>query len=455
MPTALYHTFGCKLNFAETSAVASRMESRGIRRAIKGEKPDLIFVNTCSVTGEADKKCRQAIRSYNRRYPDAAIIVTGCYAQLKSEEAAALPGVAVVAGNDKKGMVDEFVDNYLSSRRKLVEVIPARDIRSFTPSCSRGDRTRYFLKVQDGCDCWCTYCTIPAARGRSRSATVAQLVAQASRAAADGGKEIVITGVNIGDFGKRQPDLPDGAPPETFLDLVKALDPVEGISRYRISSIEPDLLTDEIIEYCASSRAFMPHFHIPLQSGSDEVLRLMRRRYDTALFRDKILRIKQLIPDAFIGVDVMAGTRGETLDEFNRSRDFLDSLPVTRLHVFPYSERPGTRALEIPHTVPQEEKHRRVEELTTLSNRKLRQFAEQYTAATRPVLLEHTRPGQPMSGFTDNYLKVRIPDAPLSADNHILPVTLLSLITTPSGEVEFLASLNPCPPGNIFFCKTG
>ena len=193
---------------------------------------------------------------------------------------------------------------------------------------------------------------------------------------------------------------------------MKALDTVEGISRYRISSIEPDLLTDEIIEYCASSRAFMPHFHIPLQSGSDEVLRLMRRRYDTALFRDKILRIKQLIPDAFIGVDVMAGTRGETLDEFNRSRDFLDSLPVTRLHVFPYSERPGTRALEIPHTVPQEEKHRRVEELTTLSNRKLRQFAEQYTAATRPVLLEHTRPGQPMSGFTDNYLKVRIPDAP-------------------------------------------
>ena len=234
MPTALYHTFGCKLNFAETSAVASRMESRGIRRAIKGEKPDLIFVNTCSVTGEADKKCRQAIRSYNRRYPDAAIIVTGCYAQLKSEEAAALPGVAVVAGNDKKGMVDEFVDNYLSSRRKLVEVIPARDIRSFTPSCSRGDRTRYFLKVQDGCDCWCTYCTIPAARGRSRSATVAQLVAQASRAAADGGKEIVITGVNIGDFGKRQPDLPAGAPPEPVRARVQALATGGGISRSRI-----------------------------------------------------------------------------------------------------------------------------------------------------------------------------------------------------------------------------
>lgn len=339
-------------------------------------------------------------------------------------------------------MVDEFVDNFLTSRRKLVEVIPAKEIRSFTPSCSRGDRTRYFLKVQDGCDCWCTYCTIPAARGRSRSATVAQMVAQARQVAAEGGKEIVITGVNIGDFGKRQPDLPAGAPAETFLDLVKALDRVEGIQRYRISSIEPDLLTDEIIEYCASSRAFMPHFHIPLQCGSDAVLKLMRRRYDTALFRDKILKIKQLIPDAFIGVDVMAGTRGETLDEFNRSRDFLDSLPVTRLHVFPYSERPGTRALEIPHTVSQEEKHRRVEELTTLSNRKLRQFAERYIGSTRPVLLEHTRPGQPMSGFTDNYLKVRIPGLPSSTDNHILPVTLTTLLPIPSGEVEFIATLN-------------
>lgn len=442
MPTALYHTFGCKLNFAETSAVASRMESRGIRRVQEDEVPDLIFVNTCSVTELADKKCRQAIRSYNRRFPHAAIIVTGCYAQLKSEEAAALPGVAIVAGNDKKGMVDEFVDKFLSSRQKRIEVTPAKEIRSFTPSCSRGDRTRYFLKVQDGCDCWCTYCTIPAARGRSRSATVARMVAEAEKVVAEGGKEIVITGVNIGDFGKRQPDLPADHPRETFLDLVQALDKVEGIERYRISSIEPDLLTDEIIKYCASSRAFMPHFHIPLQCGSDKVLQLMRRRYDTALFRDKILKIKQLIPDAFIGVDVMAGTRGETLEEFNRSRDFIASLPVTRLHVFPYSERPGTRALEIPHIVPQAEKHRRVEELTDLSNQKLRAFAENYIGSTRPVLLEHTRAGQPMAGFTDNYLKVRIPDAPASADNQILPATLLELITTPSGEVEFLATIS-------------
>lgn len=441
MPTALYHTFGCKLNFAETSAVASRLESRGITRVTPGETPDLIFVNTCSVTGEADKKCRQAIRSFNRRYPSAAIIVTGCYAQLKSQEAASLPGVAIVAGNDRKGDIDRFVDDFIASRRPTVEVIPAKDIRAFTPSCSRGDRTRYFLKVQDGCDCWCTYCTIPAARGRSRSATIAQMVAQARSVAAEGGKEIVITGVNIGDFGRRQPDLPAGAPAETFLDLVKALDQVEGIKRYRISSIEPDLLTDEIIEYCASSRAFMPHFHIPLQCGSDTVLKLMRRRYDTALFRDKILKIKSLIPHAFIGVDVMAGTRGETIEEFERSRDFIASLPVTRLHVFPYSERPGTRALEIPHSVDQAEKHRRVDELTTLSNLKLGEFARDFLGTIRPVLLEHTRSGQPMAGFTDNYLKVRIPGAPLFTDNLILPVSLDRLVTTPSGEVEFIGTL--------------
>lgn len=441
MPTALYHTFGCKLNFAETSAVASRLESRGITRVTPGETPDLIFVNTCSVTGEADKKCRQAIRSFNRRYPSAAIIVTGCYAQLKSQEAASLPGVAIVAGNDRKGDIDRFVDDFIASRRPTVEVIPAKDIRAFTPSCSRGDRTRYFLKVQDGCDCWCTYCTIPAARGRSRSATIAQMVEQARSVAVEGGKEIVITGVNIGDFGRRQPDLPAGAPAETFLDLVKALDQVEGIKRFRISSIEPDLLTDEIIEYCATSRAFMPHFHIPLQCGSDTVLKLMRRRYDTALFRDKILKIKSLIPHAFIGVDVMAGTRGETIEEFERSRDFIASLPVTRLHVFPYSERPGTRALEIPHSVDQAEKHRRVDELTTLSNLKLGEFARDFLGTIRPVLLEHTRPGQPMAGFTDNYLKVRIPGAPLFTDNLILPVSLDRLVTTPSGEVEFIGTL--------------
>lgn len=455
MPTAIFHTFGCKLNFAETSAVASRLESLGVRRATDGDSPDIIFVNTCSVTELADKKCRQTIRSYNRRFPGAAIIVTGCYAQLKAEEAASLPGVVIVAGNDRKGEITKFVAEYLQKENlkedtmlqysntacTRMEVTPAKDIRRFTPSCSRGDRTRYFLKVQDGCDCWCSYCTIPAARGRSRSATIAEMVAQATQVAAEGGREIVITGVNIGDFGKRQPTLAEDAPREDFFGLIKALDNVAGIERYRISSIEPDLLTDDIIQFCASSRAFMPHFHIPLQCGSDTVLRLMRRRYDTALFRDKILRIKELMPDAFIGIDLIAGARGETIDEFNRSREFIESLPVTRLHIFPYSERPGTKALEIPHIVDQAEKHRRVKVMTEVSNRKLLSFATRFINTTRPVLMEHTRKGQPMSGFTDNYLRVRVPDAPADLDNLIVPVTLTRLLPTPSGEVEFLGQL--------------
>lgn len=447
MPKALYHTFGCKLNFAETSSVASRWESRGVTRALRGEVPDIIFINTCSVTGEADKKCRQAVRSYHRKYPQAAIVLTGCYAQLRSREAASLPGVAVVAGNDRKDRLEQFLDSFLADPAHVTrhEVTPAKDIRSFTPSCSRGDRTRYFLKVQDGCDCWCTYCTIPAARGHSRSGTVAQMVAQAQQAADSGAREIVITGVNIGDFGRRQPDALAGAPRETFLDLIKALDTVEGIARYRISSIEPDLLTDEIIEYCARSRAFMPHFHIPLQCGSDAVLKLMRRRYDTALFRDKILKINSLIPDAFIGIDLICGARGETAEEFIRSRQLIESLPITRLHIFPYSERPGTRALEIAHVVPQEEKHRRVEEMIGVSDRRFLEFARRFTGTVRPVLLEHTRAGQPMAGFTDNYLKARIPDAPQSLDNHIADVRLTEILPFRSNtEVEFLGEIvNP------------
>ena len=440
--TALYHTFGCKLNFAETSTVARQFAEKGIRRATADETPDIIVVNTCSVTELADKKCRQTIRSFHRRYPEATILVTGCYAQLKSDEVAAIDGVAVVAGSDKKSELSTFLDTFLREKRKTTAVTPTSEIRRFTPSCSRGDRTRYFLKVQDGCDYWCTYCTIPAARGRSGSATVSELVDQAEQVAAEGGKEIVITGVNIGDFGKRAYiQAPDGTfnlrpEKETFLDLIKALDRVEGIKRFRISSIEPNLLTDEIIEFCASSRAFMPHFHIPLQCGSDEVLRLMHRHYDTALFRHKIERIRQLIPDAFIGVDLIAGARGETPEEYRKSYDFVDSLPITRLHVFPYSERPGTKALEIPYAVEQAEKHRRVNELMRLSDRKLREFTEQFIGTVRPVLLERSTHGNTVSGFTDNYLRVQLPSLPTSLDNQILNVSLRELIETDSGEVE-------------------
>lgn len=414
---ALFHTFGCKLNFAETSTVAKMLAGRGIISAREGETPDIIVVNTCSVTELADKKCRQAIRAFNRRYPAAAIVVTGCYAQLKAPDIEKMPGVVIVAGNDRKLEIADAVERWLDRREPVLLHTPVKDIRSFSPSCARGDRTRFFLKVQDGCDYFCSYCTIPYARGRSRSATIDSLVAQAAAAAAEGGKEIVITGVNIGDFGKGRSD--------TFFDLMRALDQVEGIERYRISSIEPNLLTDEMIEWVAGSRAFMPHFHIPLQSGSDAVLQLMRRRYGTSVFRHRVETIREVMPHAFIGVDLIVGARGETPDEFAASRDFVDSLAISRLHVFPYSERPGTRALtDIDHVVSQHDKHMRARTMLDISDRKLKEFTDSFIGTVRPVLVEHRAKGDTMGGFTDNYLRVSLP-ADASLDNRIVPVRLL------------------------------
>lgn len=418
--TADYVTLGCKLNFAETSTVARLMADHGISRVHAGDRADIVVVNTCSVTAEADKKCRQAIRHAARRHPGAAIIVTGCYAQLRPDEVAAIPGVVIVAGNDRKGLLAEYLDNWLAQRRARSYVTPADDITSFTPSCSRGDRTRYFLKVQDGCDYRCSYCTIPMARGRSRSASIAEIVGQAREVAAEGGREIVITGVNIGDFGRR------AGHGETFFDLCRALDEVDGIERYRISSIEPNLLTDPLIEWLAGeSRRFMPHFHIPLQSGSDAVLRLMGRRYTTELFRHKIEEIRRLIPDAFIGVDLITGARGETPELFEASREFVDSLDISRLHVFPYSERRGTRALGLDvFVVPEAEKHRRARAMIALSEAKLRRFSERFTGAVRPVLLEHIADDGSVAGFTDNYLRVELPDAAGHASGDIVGVRL-------------------------------
>ena len=400
--TAVYYTLGCKLNFSETSTIGQMLRQAGVRTARKGEQADLCIINTCSVTEVADKKCRQAIHRLVKQHPGAFVVVTGCYAQLKPETVAAIPGVDVVLGAEQKGELLSYLGQ-LEKRTQGGEAFTSKlkDIRSFAPSCSRGDRTRFFLKVQDGCDYYCSYCTIPLARGRSRNGSIASMVEQARQVAAQGGKEIVITGVNIGDFGK--------STGETFLDLIRALDEVEGISRYRISSIEPNLLTDEIIAFVAQSKRFMPHFHIPLQSGSDAVLKLMRRRYDTALFAHRIAEIRRLMPQAFIGVDVIVGTRGETAIYFEESYRFLAQMEVTQLHVFSYSERPGTQALKIEHIVSPQEKHERSQRLLQLSEEKLQSFYQRHQGQELPVLLERSKPGAPMHGFTPNYIRVEVP----------------------------------------------
>ena len=419
---AAYYTLGCKLNFSETSTFGKMLEQMGVTTVEKGERADICLINTCSVTEVADHKCRQAIHRMVRDNPGAFVVVTGCYAQLESESVSKIDGVDLVLGSDEKADLVQHLSEAWSMPREgslhCFRSLKTRDIKSFQPSCARGNRTRYFLKVQDGCSYFCTYCTIPFARGLSRNPTIASLVEQAEQAAHEGGREIVLTGVNIGDFGKTTG--------ERFIDLVKALDGVEGIRRFRISSLEPDLLDDELIDYCARSRAFMPHFHIPLQSGSDEVLRLMRRRYDTALFAHKIGLIKERMPHAFIGVDVMVGCRGETPACFEECYDFLDALPVTQLHVFPYSERPGTAALRIPYVVDDREKKRRSKRLLTLSDQKKEAFYARYIGQEADVLFEKATRGKAMHGFTDNYSRVELSPAMADEtfDNRIVRVKL-------------------------------
>ena len=396
---ALYYTLGCKLNFSETSTIERQLQEAGIRTAKRGEKADICIINSCAVTQEAEKKCRQVIHKLVRQNPGAYVVVTGCYAQLSAEKLSKEFGVDVVLGIAKKGEVLEHLGNLVKHENGGEwYALPSKDVRNFVHSCSRGDRTRYFLKVQDGCDYFCTYCTIPFARGRSRNPLVSELVEQARKAANEGGKEIVITGVNIGDFGK--------STGESFVSLVKALDGVEGISRYRISSIEPNLITDEIIEYVAQSRSFMPHFHIPLQAGSDEVLKLMHRRYDTSFFAQKIARVREFLPDAFIGVDVIVGTRGESEELFAKAYEFIKGLDISQLHVFSYSERPGTQALKIEGAVSPAEKHRRSQMLIALSEEKRVAFYGRHIGKEAVVLFEKPRSGMPMGGFTNNYIRV-------------------------------------------------
>lgn len=423
---ARFYTLGCKLNFSETSTFAKLLGEMGVVEAEDGEKADICLVNTCSVTEMADHKCRQTIHRLVRENPGAFMVVTGCYAQLDSEKVSKMYGVDLVLGSNEKADLLQYLNDAWAlptdaaddGHRHIFHNVKTKDIKTFQPSCSRGNRTRYFLKVQDGCNYYCTYCTIPFARGNSRNPSIASLVAQAEQAAREGGKEIVLTGVNIGDFGQTTG--------EKFIDLVKALDGVEGIQRFRISSIEPDLISDELIEYCAASRAFMPHFHIPLQSGSDEVLKLMHRRYSRDLFAHKIGLIKQLMPDAFIGVDVMVGCRGETPECFDDSYAFLDSLPVTQLHVFPYSERRGTAALRINYVVADNVKKERVHKLLKLSDEKTLDFYARHIGKEAEVLFEKSAHGKAMHGFTRNYIRVELPpsDDNDRLDNEIVKVRL-------------------------------
>lgn len=427
---AAYFTLGCKLNFSETSTFGRLLQDMGVSTAEEGDKADICLINTCSVTEVADHKCRQAIHRMVRQHPGAFVVVTGCYAQLEAETISKIEGVDLVLGaNEKANLIQYLSDAWTTAQPDSDDAVSdkslhkhysvkTKDIKTFAPSCSRGNRTRYFLKVQDGCDYFCTYCTIPFARGFSRNPSIASLVEQARQAAAEGGKEIVLTGVNIGDFG--------ATTHESFVDLVKALDQVEEIKRYRISSLEPDLLSDELIEYCAHSRAFMPHFHIPLQSGSDAVLKLMHRRYDSALFAHKINLIKEYMPDAFIGVDVMVGTRGETPELFEETYDFLNSLDVTHLHVFPYSERPGTAALRIPYVVSDKDKKLRSKRLIEMSDVKTQTFYAKYIGTEAEVLFEKATRGKAMHGFTKNYIRVELPAVQSSdeLDNQLIRVRL-------------------------------
>ncbi|MCC6936705.1 MAG: tRNA (N(6)-L-threonylcarbamoyladenosine(37)-C(2))-methylthiotransferase MtaB [Flavobacteriales bacterium] len=469
--TVAFHTLGCKLNFSETSTLARSLEEAGYARVKVEERPDVFVLNTCSVTENADKECRQWVRKFQRINSEAFIAVVGCYAQLKPTEIAAIPGVDLVLGANEKFDLAEFVEKGISSpllgRGAGGEVLfsPIKDVKRFIPSYNANDRTRTFLKVQDGCDYFCSFCTIPLARGRSRSGTIAETVAQAESIAASGVKEIVLTGVNTGDFGRQPFDSSVAARPEEyrsaiaqgrsedFLQLIEALDTVEGIERFRISSIEPNLCHDGVIDFVATSKRFAPHFHMPLQSGSDMILERMRRRYDTALYAERVQRIKERMPHACIGVDVITGTPGETEEEFVKTHAFLRSIPVDYLHVFTYSERANTTAVRMEDVVPMEVRRERTKQLRILSSKLQRAFYERHLGSERPVLFEagdgvpstsagsraadpaargSSTAGSPpssgdptevMHGYTDNYIRVALP---YSADlvNRIVPIEL-------------------------------
>ena len=394
-----FHTLGCKLNFSESSTLARQFEEGGFERVGVNDEADICVINSCSVTEHADKKCRNIIRKLHRRNPSAIIAVTGCYAQLKPQEIAAIDGVDIVLGNNDKGDLYKRVVELGSRGQAQVYSCDCEEITRFFAAFSTGDRSRSFLKVQDGCDYKCAYCTIHYARGSSRNMPIAELVAEAEKVAESGLKEIVITGINTGDFGRTTG--------EKFIDLLRALNEVEGIERYRISSIEPNLITDEIIEFCAASPKFQHHFHIPLQSGSDRILGLMRRRYTSAKFADRIEKVRSLMPDAFIGIDVITGFPGETEEDFQQTYDLLARLKPSFLHIFPFSERPGTPAVDMPNKVPSYISTQRVARLEELSDALHYEFCAQGVGKEMDVLFESTMRGGMMYGYTGNYIRVK------------------------------------------------
>jgi threonylcarbamoyladenosine tRNA methylthiotransferase MtaB len=413
-----FHTLGCKLNFAETSAISRQFTDSGYARVEMEEHPDVLVINTCSVTDQADKKCRNIVNRAIRHNPGVYVAVIGCYAQLKPQEIANIEGVNIVLGANEKFNIVQHVESSSVEEKGLIKAGEIKDVKTFIPSYSKGDRTRTFLKVQDGCNYFCAFCTIPLARGRSRSATIEETLDQARKAILDGAKEIVLTGVNIGDFGTSHG--------ETLLELVKQLDELPGVERYRISSIEPNLLTDEIIDFVSKSKKFMPHFHIPLQSGSDAILAAMRRRYRTELYRNRIQDIKNKMPDACIGVDVIVGFPGETDELFTETQQFLSELPVSYLHVFTYSERDNTTALRIQEVVPMEKRYERNKILRILSEKKKRAFYSEHLESERPVLWEGENDEGKISGFTDNYIKV-LRTWDLALVNNLTNVKLLGI----------------------------
>jgi threonylcarbamoyladenosine tRNA methylthiotransferase MtaB len=425
MSTVAFYTLGCKLNFAESSAIGQQLTQAGFEKKEFQEGADLYVINTCSVTDHADRKCKKVVREALKQNPNAYVVVIGCYAQLKPQEIAQIPGVDMVLGAAEKFQLIDHLHSLVKEPKALIHNAPIKEVNTFVPGYSLGDRTRIFLKVQDGCDYFCSFCTIPLARGKSRSGNVADTLKLVEEAAQQGAKEIVLTGVNLGDFGVEHE--------QSFFDLVKVIDEVEGVDRYRISSIEPNLLTDEIIEFVANSKRFVPHFHIPLQSGSDEILTRMRRKYLSELYRTRIAKIKSLMPHCGIGVDVIVGFPGETEEHFLETYRFLNELEVSYLHVFPYSERANTTAKKMKDVVPVKVRMERGEMLRGLSEKKRMAFYRQHLDTVRPVLFEEEERRGVMFGFTDNYIKVATDYDPLLV-NTVVDVQLSSL--HPEGWVQ-------------------